>query len=856
MAKAFETKKKLGAKNFKTKAGKAKKSILSTSPDSHVIMFSPKSNLGIMKDTKSSAPKRPKVKPTYYKNEGKPFLPPKNKTKSTSKSKKSKSRKSKSTNTNVGYDLPQYLTGGQIIQGGDMLGKTGASLAGSMHSDPREQDITETFFSNMAFGVPGMVSGFFGAKKKAEQYREQAIAEERQKNFQLASNNFMNQMQQKPAALEKGGFIEYNGQTHKGPNGGIPVDPMGNPMGDPVALTESGEVAYFDKNNPQPYVFSNSLMVNDKESFADQAKDIKKKYKLRLGKDLNKLDPISNKGLEMEMGKLQAKQERLKAQEGSKNSKKLAQGGEIPGDKNMPQITKNDDDALRFVQYLLDHNKGTGNEMAGAVFNEYFDQELTPEKREFLKKSGSPLNRFTRWFMENGEYDYDYTQNYGTKSPLIKKLHTDSYRKLSGLDTGIRDYPGQGLPEMQNGGELNIPRPGDVFPQIENIPQIDLFNLIKKLDQAGINFRDIPNDNIEVDGTTGATKPITPVNQSLLPSNKLNQYPYTPTMDNSNSPFLDDYGIDPRQTTVGTTQSNPTQPNITGNRPVSNAPITSNINPNIPRPGLNKEFGINHPTLRNINFTPDELTADEEAQMFAAMGNPMSENPAGITSPIERGSGNSRYSEYDSFEAAKPFIAAQVGAGVLGNLAGALRKQPEYEPFNASLAVPETVSYAPERMSARKQASIARRNLARQARNSGLSRNAFISQVGSGSASINRNLGNISGRSYQNEINTNAQNRMRTNMFNAQAKNQAGSRNAYLKYMSDKNKYDTTGQYISGITQSVQGGLSDVQRTMGDRDYLNMLGGRTGYQPMIDENTGEVVLRPVKGFWNGRKYTD
>jgi hypothetical protein len=42
-----------------------------------------------------------------------------------------------------------------------------------------------------------------------------------------------------------GGTIDYSGQTHDGPNGGVPVDGMGNPnKANPSALVEKGEVSY------------------------------------------------------------------------------------------------------------------------------------------------------------------------------------------------------------------------------------------------------------------------------------------------------------------------------------------------------------------------------------------------------------------------------------------------------------------------------------------------------------------------------------------------------------------------------------------------------------------------------------
>lgn len=59
-----------------------------------------------------------------------------------------------------------------------------------------------------------------------------------------------------------GGLERYNGQTHEGPNGGIPVDENGVPSVQsnqkPVGLVEDGEVSYtFPDGNV--YIFSNKL---------------------------------------------------------------------------------------------------------------------------------------------------------------------------------------------------------------------------------------------------------------------------------------------------------------------------------------------------------------------------------------------------------------------------------------------------------------------------------------------------------------------------------------------------------------------------------------------------------------------
>ena len=113
--------------------------------------------------------------------------------------------------------------------------------------------------------------------------------------------------------FQAGGTINYEGQSHEGPDGGIPVDEMGNPSIDPVALTEGKEVAY--SSDQGTYIFSDRLKYSDSKTFAQRAKDLQKKYGLRAktkGGTFQLDDPISKKGYDMEMQKLIGQQEQLK----------------------------------------------------------------------------------------------------------------------------------------------------------------------------------------------------------------------------------------------------------------------------------------------------------------------------------------------------------------------------------------------------------------------------------------------------------------------------------------------------------------------------------------------------------------
>lgn len=110
-----------------------------------------------------------------------------------------------------------------------------------------------------------------------------------------------------PPKMETGGFLKYSGQTHAGPNGGIPIDAMGNPAiisKQPVVATVTdGEVrANIDG---KPYIFS------EETGTAKKASKIEKRYKKRLKYG----DKISETGLKRELQNLVAENEKLKATE-------------------------------------------------------------------------------------------------------------------------------------------------------------------------------------------------------------------------------------------------------------------------------------------------------------------------------------------------------------------------------------------------------------------------------------------------------------------------------------------------------------------------------------------------------------
>ncbi|HPQ80002.1 MAG TPA: hypothetical protein PLG47_06080, partial [Candidatus Dojkabacteria bacterium] len=162
--------------------------------------------------------------------------------------------------------------------------------------------------------------------------------------------------------MADGGTINYNGQLHTGPDGGVPVDGMGNPNPmNPVALVEKGEVSYNDGETP--YVFSDKLEQDKKKTFAKRAKEIQKKYKMRMV-DGRIIDPIAKAGYDKEMQSLIEAQETKRRELGLTQDAvpQAANGGglpkyfgpnitndysqylpnlELPSNVNMPQIVQN-----------------------------------------------------------------------------------------------------------------------------------------------------------------------------------------------------------------------------------------------------------------------------------------------------------------------------------------------------------------------------------------------------------------------------------------------------------------------------------------------------------------------------------
>ncbi len=184
-----------------------------------------------------------------------------------------------------------------------------------------------------------------------------------------------------------GGTIDYSGQTHDGPNGGVPVDGMGNPnKANPSALVEKGEVSY---NTPDggTYIYSDTLKYSKDKTFASKAKDIKGRYKFRMKNGVIN-DPYTKKAYDAEMLQLQDEQEQLRE---FTNMKDNIPNGNLPEGKN--------------GIYIKPENRGKFNAT----------KERTGKTTEELTHSKNPLTRKRAIFAKNAA---KWNKEYGGDLPM------------------------------------------------------------------------------------------------------------------------------------------------------------------------------------------------------------------------------------------------------------------------------------------------------------------------------------------------------------------------------------------------------------------------------------------------------
>lgn len=150
------------------------------------------------------------------------------------------------------------------------------------------------------------------------------VAEEARKNA-LRRASF--QTDSKYQRMVNGGAIINDIPTSNAGTDTVPVDKMGSPITNNrargVAMVDSGEVV------KDGFVYSNQLK-DGKKSFADMAREIMERYKMRLGKNLDGTDKVSKEQMDRDFADLADRQERYKEENGIEdNSEGYASGGKI-----------------------------------------------------------------------------------------------------------------------------------------------------------------------------------------------------------------------------------------------------------------------------------------------------------------------------------------------------------------------------------------------------------------------------------------------------------------------------------------------------------------------------------------------
>lgn len=126
---------------------------------------------------------------------------------------------------------------------------------------------------------------------------------EEQRKQQMSQNrmNSIETMRSYAPVVAKGGYLEYGGQTHGGPDGGNFVDEKGNPVRlsgkNPVAKTERGEFAWRTPEG-DTYIFSKKL------GYANKFKKLRNKFSKEMGGNLQEGDEMIREAFELQANNL------------------------------------------------------------------------------------------------------------------------------------------------------------------------------------------------------------------------------------------------------------------------------------------------------------------------------------------------------------------------------------------------------------------------------------------------------------------------------------------------------------------------------------------------------------------------
>lgn len=171
-------------------------------------------------------------------------------------------------------------------------------------------------------------------------------------------------------------------------------------------------------------------------------------------------------------------------------------------------------------------------------------------------------------------------------------------------------------------------------------------------------------------------------------------------------------------------------------------------------------------------------------------------------------------------------FGAQVLAGaipVIGNILGANRiKKRGFTKVNSGQIANQNYSEQALRDAAARQAAVAGSNMRRGLKESG-STGQYMSNVGAGETALAANTSNIMGQSYEREANKNAENRSRTDMFNAQLRASDAQQNAQLEAQRN-NQLDAYRAAIwKGASDAIINPLNSMAMSQQQADYAQMI---------------------------------
>jgi lysozyme len=359
-------------------------------------------------------------------------------------------------------NLPQMGWGG-ALSGMGAGAATGAAVGSVI-------PIWGTAVGAVAGAIGGGIAGHFKEEKADELQtlqRNQMSMATNQRNFNNMNKNNQLGYFRTPTMMAFGGqnpvVQEYSGQTHEGPNQGIPIDGMSNPSqitgGKATSIVEDGEVSW---NN---YVFSNRLKDDNGKTFAEVAKSKMSKYKRRLGDKFDVDDSMAQESMDKELFALMQKNEASKISNGIKVAQKLwagdfnnqdipTQDPKIKGDNNF--------DTMGLMKGLSSVSSGIGNYI--------LDMKSLDQQANNLAYQGPRLQQSGQNFLSLGgpndeeeksmpitlNSNYPTTNIKQTNLALPFKVIDGSVGQAAQEFMNVLDYGWKGITGLTGLGELDF----------------------------------------------------------------------------------------------------------------------------------------------------------------------------------------------------------------------------------------------------------------------------------------------------------------------------------------------------------------------------------------------------------------